>query len=49
MRFKSLSNDQLIAAYLNAHKQKLEPPFLKMLFDEIEQRGICDILFETSL
>ncbi|MFJ5761195.1 sporulation histidine kinase inhibitor Sda [Neobacillus sp. NPDC093182] len=49
MSFKGLSNEQLIAAYLNAHKQRLEPSFLEMLFNEIMRRDIYDLLFETSL
>jgi hypothetical protein len=48
MRFKALSDEQLIVAYLEAHKQKLDVAFLNILLDEILQRDIYNFLFETS-
>ncbi|MED3563271.1 sporulation histidine kinase inhibitor Sda [Bacillus xiapuensis] len=47
-RFKQLSNEQLIASYINAKNLKLDDHFLKMLLDEILLRDIYGLLFETS-
>ena len=47
-RFKQLSNEQLIASYINAQNQKLDDHFLKMLLDEILLRDIYCLLLETS-
>jgi hypothetical protein len=49
MRFKTLSNEELIDIYLRAYEQKLNASFLKMLLDEIVERDIYDLLLETSL
>jgi hypothetical protein len=49
MRFKALSNEELIDIYLRAYEQKLNASFLKMLLDEIVERDIYDLLLETSL
>lgn len=48
MRFQTLSNESLIEIYLEAHKRKLDDSFLKMLLDEIKERNIYELLFETS-
>lgn len=48
MRFNNLSNEELISAYLNAHNLKLDPSFLEILLEEIIQRDIYNLLFETS-
>jgi Sporulation inhibitor A len=47
-RFNLLSNEQLIVAYINAQNQKLDDDFLNMLLDEILQRDIYGLLFETG-
>jgi hypothetical protein len=47
-RFKQLSNEQLIASYINAQNLKLDDHFLKMLLEEILLRDIYGLLFETS-
>jgi hypothetical protein len=49
MRFKTLSNEELIDIYLTAYEQKLNDSFLKLLLDEIEERDIYDLILETSL
>ncbi|MBS4214073.1 MULTISPECIES: sporulation histidine kinase inhibitor Sda [Neobacillus] len=49
MRFKTLSNEELIDSYLRAYEQKINASFLKMLLDEIVERDIYDLLLETSL
>lgn len=49
MRFKTVSNEELIDIYLRAYEQKLNASFLKMLLDEIVERDIYDLLLETSL
>lgn len=47
-RYKQLSDEQLIASYINAQKLKLDYHFLKMLLDEILQRDIYSLLSKTS-
>ncbi|MDQ6601050.1 sporulation histidine kinase inhibitor Sda [Bacillus salipaludis] len=49
MRFKTLSNEELIDIYLTAYEQKLNASFLKMLLEEIVEREIYDVLLETGL
>lgn len=47
-RFKPLSNEELIASYINAQNLKLDGHFLKMLLEEILLRDIYGLLFEAS-
>ncbi|MDQ6598956.1 sporulation histidine kinase inhibitor Sda [Bacillus salipaludis] len=49
MRFKTLSNEELIDIYLTAYEHKLNDSFLKMLLEEIVERDIYDLLLETGL
>jgi Sporulation inhibitor A len=46
---ETLPNELLIQAYLKARKQNLDDSFLKMLLDEIIERDIYALIFETGL
>lgn len=40
VRFQRLSDDLLVSSYLKAIELKLDDSFIKLLFNEIEQRNI---------
>jgi hypothetical protein len=46
VRFKVLSDEELIDAYLTAQRQKLDYSFLKLLLFEIIERGIISLLWK---
>ena len=44
MKFQNLSDELLILSYLKAAEIKLDNSFIRLLFNEIEQRNIQHLL-----